>query len=112
MDNLNIRVQGNGETIALLDKLVDTGMLEELVNPNIEDRFYRITPGGGPIPGEDPRTSRSNVGSLRRALSGSRLTQTGSDGVVLYGQAQAGRLGATAVCAFESGSLGLPPNKM
>ena len=46
MDNLNIRVQGNGETIALLDKLVDTGMLEELVNPNIEDRFYRITPVG------------------------------------------------------------------
>ena len=35
MDNLNIRVQGNGETIALLDKLVDTGMLEELVNPNV-----------------------------------------------------------------------------
>ena len=46
MDNLNIRVQGNGETIALLDKLIDTGMLEELVNPNIEDRFYRITPVG------------------------------------------------------------------
>ena len=35
MDNLNIRVQDNGETIARLDKLVDTGMLEELINPNV-----------------------------------------------------------------------------
>jgi len=44
MDDMNVRVQGDGETIALLDKLVGTGMLEELVNPDVEDRFYRITP--------------------------------------------------------------------
>jgi hypothetical protein len=44
MDDMNVRVQGDGETIALLDKLVYTGMLEELVNPEVEDRFYRITP--------------------------------------------------------------------
>jgi hypothetical protein len=46
MDDLNIRVQGDGETIALLDKLVDTSMLEELINPEVEDRFYRMPPVG------------------------------------------------------------------
>jgi hypothetical protein len=46
MDELNIRVRGDGETVALLDKLVDTGMLEELVNPEVADRFFRITPVG------------------------------------------------------------------
>ena len=46
MDELNIRVRGDGETVALLDKLVDTGLLEELVNPEVEDRFFRITPVG------------------------------------------------------------------
>ena len=46
MDELNIRVRGDGETVALLDKLVHTGMLEELINPDIEERFFRITPVG------------------------------------------------------------------
>jgi hypothetical protein len=46
MDELNIQVRGDGETVALLDKLVDTGMLEELVDPEVEDRFFRITAVG------------------------------------------------------------------